>query len=199
MPLSPAPQRLLCCAFGLLSALALSGCGSARPSAYLDGGEQARDIARAERAYQVARAARSEDAPAAERALREAISADLYHGPAHNDLGVLLLQQGRIYDAAFEFTWARKLLPGHPEPRLNLAIALMQGEKTDEALAAAHSALEVRPGYLPATQALAMLSIRSKRTGPETDGLLADIIERSEEISWRDWAQRERIRLRNQP
>jgi hypothetical protein len=74
---------------------------------------------------------------------------------------VLLLNQGKIYNATFEITWVRKLLPGHPGPRLNVAVALERGGKIDEAIAAAQAALEVRPGYLPAVHAL-LLALRKK-------------------------------------
>jgi tetratricopeptide (TPR) repeat protein len=184
----------------ILGVLALGGCGSAaRPSAYLDESEVSRDIAAATALYQEALPKRSADPAAAERLLRKALVADLYHGPAHNDLGVLLLNQGRIYDAAFEFTWARKLLPGHPDPRLNLAIALDRGGKVEEAMAAAQAALEVRPGYLPAVQALASYQVRARTTDAQTPVLLAAIIEQSEDPTWRSWAERQQIRLSSAP
>jgi Flp pilus assembly protein TadD len=47
----------------------------------------------------------------AERLLREALTADLWHGPAHNDLGVIHLRRNELYEAASEFEWARKLMP----------------------------------------------------------------------------------------
>jgi Flp pilus assembly protein TadD len=59
------------------------------------------------------------DPEKAERLLREALTADVYHGPAHNNLGVVYLKQGELYEAAHEFEWARKLMPGHPDPRMN--------------------------------------------------------------------------------
>lgn len=60
------------------------------------------------------------DIAKAERLFRSALAADPYCGPAHNDLGVVYLKGGQLYEAAAEFDWARKLMPGHPDPRLNL-------------------------------------------------------------------------------
>src|SRR6185503_3230291 len=60
------------------------------------------------------------DPARAEELLNAALKADLYHGPAHNDMGVLYLRQSRLYEAANEFELARKLMPGTPDPRLNL-------------------------------------------------------------------------------
>src|SRR5215210_7405323 len=58
----------------------------------------------------------------AEELLRLALAADLFYGPAHNDLGVLMLRKSLLFEAANEFEWARKLMPGHPDPRMNLAL-----------------------------------------------------------------------------
>jgi Flp pilus assembly protein TadD len=91
----------------------------------------------------------------AEAILREALAADLYHGPAHNNLGVVYLRQGRLYEAANEFEWARKLMPGNPDPRFNLALTLERAGRTGEALAMYGTALEVEEGHLPSMQALA--------------------------------------------
>jgi len=45
------------------------------------------------------------DPATAEKLLREALTADLYHGPAHNNLGVLYLKMSppKLYEAASEF------------------------------------------------------------------------------------------------
>lgn len=72
-------------------------------------------------------------------------SQDLYHGPAHNNLGVIYLKKGLLFEAAGEFQWARQLLPGHPDPRLNLALTLETAGKTDDAIATYKTALEVFP------------------------------------------------------
>ncbi len=36
----------------------------------------------------------------------------------------MFLGQRKLYEAANEFEWAKKLLPGHPDPRVNLARTL---------------------------------------------------------------------------
>ncbi len=128
------------------------------------------------------------DPQKAEIYLREAIDEDLYNGQAHNNLGVLLLAKGDLYEAAREFEWARKLLPGHPDPRVNLAIAFEAALKHSDAIEAAQSAIEVQPGHLPAIQTLAFIQITSNQTNDKTLELLASIIERSQEPEWKDWA-----------
>lgn len=123
----------------------------------------------------------------AQKLLREALSADLYHGPAHNNLGVIYLNAGRLYEAAGEFEWARKLMPGHPDPRLNLGLALEQGGRIDEAISTYESALEVSPEHLPTIQALASCQLRFRRETEYTEELLREISLRGN-LQWRLWA-----------
>lgn len=105
-----------------------------------------------------------------------------------NNLGVILLDRGELYEAAGEFEWARKLNPGWPEPRVNLALALERAGKTSDALAAYDSALAVADGYLPAIQGKASLQVRTGRADDTTHALLDEIAMRGNE-PWREWAR----------
>ena len=178
----------------ILSLVMLTGCGGSR-GPYATQGEQARDVMRAEAIYRDALKVLSNDPAEAEKLLRDALGFDLYHGPAHNNLGVLLLNQGRLYDSAEEFEWARKLLPGHPEPRVNLAIALQRGGKHLDALDAARTALEVRPGNLPAVQIITLIQLHEGLADATTLDHLDTIVLRSGEPRWREWAERQRLAL----
>jgi Tfp pilus assembly protein PilF len=147
-----------------LCVLGLAGCKSASGDGpYEANGEQRRDVARALELNGQAADMLQSDPEGAEALLREALTADLFCAPAHNNLGVVFLEQGKLYEAASEFEWARKLLPGHPDPRVNLALVLETAGKTDEALASYEAALEVQPGYLPAIQGAASLVVREGR------------------------------------
>jgi len=177
-----------------LSAILLASCGSTQARGpYNSDGTVARDIPKAEALYRKATLVLTTDAVAAEKLLRETLGFDLYHGAAHNDLGVLLLKQGKLYDAAEEFQWARTLLPGHPEPSTNLAITLERGGKHQEALDSAHSALEMRPGDLDAMECLALIQVRERLADKTTLTYLDSIIQRSNVPAWTDWARRERF------
>jgi tetratricopeptide (TPR) repeat protein len=180
----------------LVAGLLLAGC--AQPQArgpYGDEGDAQRDIAKAEALYQQAITLIPVNRPAAEKMLRAALGFDLYNGGAHNNLGVLLLEQNRLYDAAEEFEWARKLMPGRPEPRTNLALALDRGGKHQDALEAARAALEVSPGDLPAIQTLALIQMREGLVNEATLGYLDSIAQRSSNPVWSNWAQRQRLAL----
>jgi tetratricopeptide (TPR) repeat protein len=166
------------------------GCSSARRAGpYAPAVEADRDGNKAQRLNAEGAKLIESDPTKAEKLLREALTADLYHGPAHNNLGVLYLKQGRLYEAAGEFEWSRKLLPGLPEPRMNLALTLERAGRTDEALATYATALEVYPEHLPTIQAMALLQVRSGKLDDRTSHYLDEIALRGETERWREWAR----------
>lgn len=128
-----------------------------------------------------------DDLARAEECFRQALAADIYHGPAHNNLGVVFLRQGKLYEAAGEFEWARKLMPGQPDPRLNLALTLERAGQVDEALTAYAAALEAAPHHLPSLQGLARLRVRAGTVDDATIAHLREIAIRGDE-RWRTWA-----------
>jgi tetratricopeptide (TPR) repeat protein len=136
------------------------------------------------------------DLSGAERLLREALAADLFFGPAHNNLGVVFLKQGKRYEAANEFEWAKKLMPAHPDPRVNLAMTLEEAGRVEDAIASYTAALEVYPGYLPAVQGIARLTVRSGGHDERLGSWLDAIAEQSNDPAWRSWATLELSRGR---
>lgn len=170
---------------GLLAACAAPSAGD---GPYEVQEEQERDSRRADELNREAADLLDEDPEQAEALLRDALAADLFHGPAHNNLGVLFLEQGKLYEAAHEFEWARKLLPGHPDPRVNLALVMEEAGRTDEALAAYDAALEVYPGYLPAIMGAASLTVREGREDERIRGWLVEVAARAGNSPWRQWA-----------
>lgn len=182
---------------GLLLAMAassveMSGCASRErtpPSPYVTATEADRSTSKAEQLTRQAERLLESDPPDAERILREAIAWDIYHGPAHNNLGVLCLRQGRLYEAANEFEWARKTMPGHPDPRFNLALTFERAGRTDEALAMYGTALEVYDGHIASVQAIARLQVKRGRADARTREFLSEIALRGESERWREWAR----------
>lgn len=176
----------------------LPACASHHGSPYSPQAEAQRDPREADCLNAKAAEVINTDPVQAEKLLREALAADLYHGPAHNNLGVLYLKQGKLYEAAGEFQWARQLMPGHPDPRLNLALTLEQAGKTDEAIATYKTALEVYPNQLQSTQALARLQLKSGKADHDTRALLEEVSMRGETEQWRQWARLAMARQRNE-
>lgn len=187
-------------AFSALTALfmsvVVSGCASSKPpGAYSPMTEAGRDPTESRRLAQEAIKYAVNDPSRAESLLREALNADLYNGPAHNNLGAIYLAQGRLYEAAGEFEWARKLMPGHPDPRMNLALVLEKAGRIDEAFATYATALEVYPEHIPTMQALSRLQLRTGRTDDRTSRMLDVVAMRGETTAWREWARSQRTRL----
>jgi tetratricopeptide (TPR) repeat protein len=125
----------------------------------------------------------------AEKMLRQALTADLYHGPAHNNLGVLFLKKGEFYSAATEFEWAQRLLPGSPDPRVNLALTLERAGRSTDALREYATALDIVPEHLAAIQGLTSLQLRTSHTDELTRKRLEIIAMRSDSTQWREWAR----------
>lgn len=178
-----------CCLLVIL--IAALGCKSSPRSVgpYSPIIEAERNTALADRLNQQAADVIESDPKQAERLLREALTADLYFGPAHNNLGILFLQQEKLYEAANEFEWAKKLLPGHPDPRMNLALVLETAGRNDEALAMYTTALEVYPDHLPSMQGLVRLQIRTSQRDDRTRRYLDEIALRADSDLWRRWAK----------
>jgi Flp pilus assembly protein TadD len=169
--------------------LGLAGCAGPRATGpYQPATEAQRDPQRAQELTMKAAAMMDDHPDEAEQLLCDALTADLYHGPAHNNLGVLLLKRGDLYGAASEFTFGARLMPGLPDPRVNLAITLERAGRVDDAMASYESALEAYPEYIPAMQGLARLLVRTGRADERTPRLLSEIALRGETQRWRDWA-----------
>jgi len=187
-------MRTLPLILALTSAVVLASCTSAPTGPYSPPTEVERDTAKAERLSREAADLLPGDLDSAERLLREALTADIFHGPAHNNLGVVFLKEGKLYEAAQEFEWAKKLMPGAPDPRVNLALVWEAAGRTDDALGAYASALEVRSEYMPAVQGMARLLVRAGRGDARLESLLEAVAMQSTDSVWRAWAGSELAR-----
>jgi predicted Zn-dependent protease len=78
---------------------------------------------------------------------------------------------------------------------MNLALTLEQAGKTDEAIQTYKTALEVWPGHIGTVQALARLERTTAKRSPEFTAWLDAIALQGETQVWREWAERERLRL----
>ncbi len=193
-----APRRstALFAALCLALPLALSACrahraGDGNPYSPLT--EASRNTVEAERLTREAADLLTTNPAKAEKLLRDALGKDLYYGPAHNNLGVLFLARNEYYSAASEFEFARKLMPGHPDPRINLALTLERAGRVDDALRNYAAALEVYPDHIAALQGLVRLQVKHNRGDDKTDERLREIALRGETQRWREWAQRQEL------
>ncbi len=170
------------------AAFILPGCATLN-GPYAPQTEAGRDSAKAQSLTQRAAAIMDKDKTKAESLLREALTADLYHGPAHNNLGTLCLRRGDLFAAASEFEWASRLMPNLPEPRMNLALTLERAGRTDEALSVYATAMETYQGHIPTIQAMTRLEVKSGRTNDRTRANLEEIALKGQTQQGREWAQ----------
>jgi len=77
---------------------------------------------------------------------------------AHNNLGTVLIRQGRINDATLQFAEAVRLMPDYLEARYNLGNTYFSLGKITEAQKEFQAALETNPDFGPARQGLARIS-----------------------------------------
>ena len=172
-----------------LALVPMSACTTSRGGPYEPAQGAQRDTNKAEQLTREAAEFIDEDAERAEALLVEALGADLFYGPAHNNLGVVYLKRSKLYEAANEFEWARKLMPGNPDPRMNLALTLEEAGRFSEAFDAYQATLEVAPEHIATMEALASLTLRQDVESEALPDLLKTIALRGETEEWRHWAR----------
>ena len=134
----------------------------------------------------------------AERLLKRALTADITHGPAHNNLGKVYFQRGQYYLAAWEFQYAVKLMPGQPEPRNNLGLVFEQVGKFDEAIGWYGKATELAPDTPLLIGTLARARVRRGDRDEDTRAVLARLVATDSRPQWVAWAK-EQLALMPKP
>jgi Tfp pilus assembly protein PilF len=134
----------------------------------------------------------------AEKTLRGALVADVFYGPAHNDLGLVYFHQKRLYLAALEFQYAVKLMPNTTEPKNNLGMVFESIGRLEDAERCYDEALAIEPDNAQVTENLARVCIRMARKDDKTRKLLQNVVAKSDRPDWVAWA-RERLVTMGQP
>ena len=141
---------------------------------------------------------KSNDLAAAEKELKAALTMDLFYGPAHNDLGIVYYRQEKYYEAAWEFQYAAKLMPGKAEPKNNLGMVYESVGRLDESAKWYDEALALGPDDTEVTGNLARVLVRSGHRDEKTKLLLSDIVMKDRRPEWVAWA-REQLVFIGQP
>ena len=196
-PRRPTPPAAATVAAALLTLSLCPGCQShdQKPAAVKP--ERDTELARKENdhAFKLIQEGHYEDA---EAVLKRAITADVTFGPARNNLGLVYYHQNRLYDAAWEFENAIKLLPYQPEPRNNLGLVLEKAGKIDNAADSYAAARDMQPDNPEFIGNLARARVRRGDRDGDTRRLLEEILVKDARPQWREWAQANLFRL-NQP
>lgn len=130
----------------------------------------------------------------AEELLKDALTADVTFGPAHNNLGRVYYQKKQYYAAAWEFQYAAKLLPHHAEPRNNLGLVFEAVGDYDKAINHYEEALLIEPNNPELIGNLARTKLNHGDRGPEVRQLLNDLMIKDTRPQWADWA-RNKLRM----
>ncbi len=134
----------------------------------------------------------------AENELKAALAADLFFGPAHNNLGIVYFKQKKLYLAAWEFQYAAKLMPNQPKPQNNLGMIFEAIGRLDEAAKCYDKALALKPEAVEIIANLARVYVRTDRKDEETRQLLSKIVIKDTRPEWVAWA-RHRLAFLGQP
>jgi Tfp pilus assembly protein PilF len=127
--------------------------------------------------------------PEAEDILKNALVADVMFGPARNNLGLVYFKQKKLYQAAWEFENAVKLMPHQPEIRNNLGMVLEEAGKLREAGESYTRALEMEPDNAVYIGNLAKVRIRQRVMDEQTRKLLDDLVYKDTRPEWVNWAK----------
>ena len=127
----------------------------------------------------------------AEKKLKDSLSADLLYGPAHNNLGNVYQAQERYYEAAWEFQYAAKLMPGKAQPKNNLGLVFEAVGRLDESAKWYDEALALEPDNVEITGNLARVMMRTDRRSNKTKQLLSDIVMKDRRPEWVAWARKQ--------
>ena len=133
----------------------------------------------------------------AEKSFRAALRADPYLGPAHCNLGVVLLELGKFYEAGWELRHACQLMPRASQPRANLGVLYAGVGRNGPAEEHLRDALRLNPDDIQVIGHLARLHVRQDKRTPETLAWLNQIAEQDDDPAWRRWAGEQLIRTRN--
>ena len=129
------------------------------------------------------------DLEKAEKTLKAALTADPFFGPAHNNLGIVYLRQGKFYQAAWEFQYAAKLMPYSPEPPNNLGMVYEAVGRLDEAEKWYSEALTMQSDNPELIGNLVRTLVRENRKDQRTVQLLKDLILKDTRPDWVAWAK----------
>ncbi len=135
------------------------------------------------------------DIDAAEALLREALDADIMFGPAHNNLGKIYFQQRKLYEAAWRFEYAIKLMPDQPEPRNNLGLVLEHARRLDDAIVHYTDAHDLAPDNVEILGNLVRSRLRRGDRDSDVRRQLEDLVLKDTRPDWLAWAHEHLSRL----
>jgi tetratricopeptide (TPR) repeat protein len=102
---------------------------------------------------------------------------------AHNNLGTILRQEGKVDEAIAQYQMALQIMPGNESVNFNLARALYQNGKADQAIAQFQAALEIEPDDVEAQNNLAWLLATSPQASLRNGGKAVQLARQANKLS----------------
>ncbi len=134
----------------------------------------------------------------AEKLLKEALTSDVMSGPAHNNLGKVYFHQKKLYQAAWEFQYAMKIMPQQPEPYNNLGLVFESAGKLEDALGWYDKAMDFEPENMQFVGNVARARLRRGESVQDVSPLLNKVSLKDTRPEWVEWA-REELALAHHP
>lgn len=125
----------------------------------------------------------------AEELINKSLAADVMYGPAYNNLGLVHFHQGKLYQAAWDFQNAAKLMPDQPQPRNNLGLVFERAGQLDNAAAAYGKAHDMAPDSAEYLGNLARAHVRRGDRDEQTRQLLEEVVYKDPRPDWSAWAR----------
>lgn len=125
----------------------------------------------------------------AEQLFQQSLDVDVSFGPAHNNLGQVLLARHQLYLAAWEFEYAANLMPELAEPIINQGLAYETGERMDRAAELYELAYSRHPTHPVAIASLVRVRIKQDASPDEIGFLLDELIMHDGRQEWVTWAK----------
>lgn len=132
----------------------------------------------------------------AEPLLRSAIAADPSFGQAHNNLGLVYYKSGNLYQAAWAFEEATRLMPRRPEPQNNLGLVYEQAGQLTKAVDAYAAARSFDMNSIEYLANLTRAKVRRGDTDPDTRRLLEELILKDARPEWSNWARMSLLKVK---
>jgi len=139
-----------------------------------------------------------DDLEKAEQSFKHALEADVMFGPAHNNLGKVYFTRKLYYKAAWEYQYAIKLMPHHPEPKYNLGLVYESVGKIDEAVDLYSEARDLEPDNPILIGNIARARVKRGDKGIEIRDLLTELLLKDTRPDWLIWA-RDKLALMKAP
>jgi tetratricopeptide (TPR) repeat protein len=171
---------------GVLILFFINGCGSFSKTTEVTGFTDQREEARTLNAKVISE--KENNYTQKQDVLEQALALDDLYGEAHNNLGVILYKQRKLYDAASQFQRSADLLPGNPIPLINLAILHAELKQWDRALAFARQAYKRDCHSIGAIEVLALCLVEKEGSDKELQPILDKLAIISVNEKWRKWA-----------